>query len=41
MIFSANILTVNQNIPVMGAALVSISARVDTVKFRWIFCWIP
>ena len=25
----ANILTVNQNIPVMGAALVSISARVD------------
>ena len=28
----ANILTVNQNIPVMGAALVSISARVDTVK---------
>ena len=28
----ANILTVNQNIPVMGAALVSISARVDGMK---------
>ena len=28
----ANILTVNQNIPVMGAALVSISARVDTAR---------
>lgn len=28
----ANILTVNQNIPVMGVALVSISARIDSVK---------
>lgn len=28
----ANILTVNQNIPVMGVALVSISARVDGVR---------
>lgn len=28
----ANILTVNQNIPVMGVALVSISARVDERK---------
>lgn len=28
----ANILTVNQNIPVMGAALVSISARIDGMK---------
>lgn len=28
----ANILTVNQSIPVMGMALVSISARVETMK---------
>ena len=28
----ANILTVNQNIPVLGAALVSISARIDGMK---------
>ena len=28
----ANILTVNQNIPVMGVALVSISARVDCLR---------